>query len=98
MKQATLDLEPSPPTTRLTRVTTSQHETACAAAPQATAQECRESDLGAAQQATATDHKNASAPSPAGPRSRAARIIALARALGVQSDAEAAGQLGDVPF
>jgi len=35
---------------------------------------------------------------PAGPRSKAARIIALARALGVQSDAEAAGQLGDVPF
>jgi len=35
---------------------------------------------------------------PAGPRSRAARIIALARSLGVQSDAEAAGRLGDVPF
>jgi hypothetical protein len=32
---------------------------------------------------------------PAGPRSKAARIIQLARSLGVQSDAEAAGQLGD---
>lgn len=98
MKQAELTLEPPVAKTRSLRVTEPRHETACAAAPQATAQECRESDLGAAQQATATDHKNASAPSPAGPRSRAARIIALARALGVQSDAEAAGQLGDVPF
>lgn len=36
---------------------------------------------------------------PAGPRSKAARIVHLARALGVQSDAEAAGQLNsNAPF
>jgi len=37
----------------------------------------------------------ASAPAPAGPRSVAARIIELARALGVRSDAEAKS---DLPF
>jgi hypothetical protein len=58
--------------------------------PSGSVQAARESDGGG----SCADDPPAKAP--AGPRSKAARIIALAKALGVQSDAEAAGQLA--PF
>lgn len=97
MKQATLDLEPPAATTR-PRVTTSATETACAAAP-ASSDEAPCAPIGLCQM-TEDDAEALAKPTkaPAGPRSKGARIIALARSLGVQSDAEAAGQLGDVPF
>jgi hypothetical protein len=165
MKQATLNLEPSPALTRPIRVTPSTHKTACAAAPAldasasavdragserdagrgrsrgaakaplSNAPPCDEAsasievsqqvsavdllarlddpDKAAAAQAAgwdvpalrkacekaltaAPDADEPPTKAPAGPRSKAARIITLARALGVQSDAEAGDQLA--PF
>ena len=51
-------------------------------------QVCRESDLEEAQEAAVPSHKNASAPSLAGPRSIAARVVELCKALGILSQAE----------
>ena len=113
MKQATLELEPSPATTRPLRVTTpSANEPAGAAPltpvraaeplPRQTASRSRKSEAEQGVQLSRPEPASIDEPptkAPAGPRSKAARIIALARALGVQSDAESAGQLGvDAPF
>jgi len=98
MKQATLDLEPPAATTRSLRVTEPRPETACAAAPALEpspdaepAQVFLHSPVPAGATVPSDDPPTKA---PAGPRSKAARIVQLARALGVQSDAEAAGQLG----
>jgi len=111
MKQATLNLEPPAATTRPLRVTQPATETACAAAPALDASASAVDRAGSGTNAgRAVPVSNGGSPCAeesaddppakalAGPRSKAARICALARALGVQSDAEAAGQLGDVPF
>jgi len=83
-------------TTRVLRVTPSATETACAAAP-ASSDEAPCAPIGLCQM-TEDDAEALAKPTkaPAGPRSKAARIIALAKALGVQSDAEAGDQLA--PF
>jgi hypothetical protein len=98
MKQATLDLESPAATTRVLRVTPSATETACAAAPAPAPRSASESLPDDNPEEGATPSGASKAATPAGPRSKATRIVQLARSLGVQSDAEAAGQLGDVPF
>lgn len=101
MTQTALNLEPPAATTRPLRVTQPRPETACAAAPACVAGPgddegpCRD---GSTPSPAPQPDDDAPTKAPAGPRSKAARIVQLARSLGVQSDAEAAGQLGDVPF
>lgn len=111
MKQATLNLEPPAATTRPTRVTTKPAtETACAAAPAvdgvdasygvgASGANLRTRKLESSAAPTCADAVTPAddppTKAPAGPRSKAARIIELAKALGVQSDAEAKA---DLPF